>query len=98
MDTLRIEHPISDYAVWRRAFDAVADARTEAGVRAHRVHRPADDDHYVLIDLDFDSTEAATAFLGFLRTRIWSSSAGSPALVGDPVTRVLTVETTASGA
>jgi hypothetical protein len=92
MDTLRIEHPISDYSVWRRAFDAVADARTEAGVRAHRVHRPADDDHYVLIDLDFDTAEAATAFLGFLRTRIWSSSASSPALAGEPVTRVLTVE------
>jgi hypothetical protein len=92
MNTLRIEHPISDYAVWRPAFDAVSDARTKAGVRAHRVHRPDDDDHYVLVDLDFDTMEAATAFLGFLRTRIWSSPASSPALSGEPVTRVLTIE------
>ena len=34
----------------------------------------------------------ARAFLGFLRTRIWSSPASSPALAGDPVTRVLSVE------
>ena len=92
MQTLRIEHPISDYAVWRRAFDAVAAARTEAGVRAHRVHRPADDDHYVLVDLDFDTVEGATAFLAFLRTRIWSSPTESPALACDPTTRVLCVE------
>lgn len=92
MHTLRIEHPISDYTVWRRAFDGVAGARTEAGVRTHRVHRPADDDHYVLIDLDFDTPEAATAFLGFLRSRIWSSPANSPALAGDPITRVLAAE------
>jgi hypothetical protein len=92
MNTLRIEHPISDFSVWRRAFDAVSGARTEAGVRAYRVHRPADDSHFVLIDLDFDTSEAATAFLGFLRSRIWSSPASSPALAGEPVTRVLTVE------
>lgn len=97
MNTLRIEHPVSDYSVWSRAFDAVSAARTEAGVRAHRVHRPADDDHYVLVDLDFDTREAATAFLGFLRSRIWSSPASSPALAGEPVTRVLTLETAASG-
>ena len=97
MQTLRIEHPISDYALWRRAFDAVAEARTEAGVRAHRVHRPTGDDHYVLVDLDFDTVEHATAFLGFLRTRVWSSPTSSPALVGEPVTRVLSVEVDAPG-
>ena len=45
MQTLRIEHPITDFTQWRRAFEAVADARTEAGVRSHRVLRPTDDDH-----------------------------------------------------
>ena len=98
MQTLRIEHPISDFALWRRAFDAVADARTEAGVRAHRVHQPADDDHYVLVDLDFDTVQEAAAFLAFLRSRIWSSPTSSPALVGDPVTRVLSVQVDSSAA
>ena len=93
MQTLRIEHPITDFPQWQRAFEAVADTRTEAGVRAHRVLRPTDDDHYVLIDLDFDAVEQATAFLGFLRSRIWSIPANSPALAGDPVTRILTIET-----
>jgi hypothetical protein len=92
MRTLRIEHPITDFVQWRQAFDAVAQAREEAGVRSQRVLRPTDDDHYVLVDLDFDTVEQATAFLGFLRTRIWSSPASSPALAGDPVTRLLSVE------
>ena len=95
MQTLRIEHPITDFTQWRRAFDAVADSRTEAGVRSHRVLRPADDDHYVLVDLDFDTVEQATAFLGFLRSRIWSIPANSPALAGDPVTRILSIEVAA---
>ena len=95
MQTLRIEHPITDFTQWRRAFDAVADTRTEAGVRSHRVLRPTDDDHYVLVDLDFDTVEQATAFLGFLRSRIWSIPANSPALAGDPVTRILSIEVAA---
>jgi len=92
MQTLRIEHPITEFAQWKRAFDAVADTRTEAGVRSHRVLRPTDDDHYVLVDLDFDTVDQATAFLGFLRSRIWSSHTSSPALAGAPVTRLLSVE------
>ena len=95
MQTLRIEHPITDFTQWRRAFDAVADTRTGAGVRSHRVLRPTDDDHYVLVDLDFDTVEQATAFLGFLRSRIWSIPASSPALAGDPVTRILSIEVAA---
>ena len=97
MQTLRIEHPISDFAVWRRAFDAVAAARTRPASAPSRPP-PADDDHYVLVDLDFDTEQEAAAFLAFLRTRIWSSPTSSPALVGDPVTRVLSVQVDSSAA
>lgn len=89
MATLHIEHPITDFAVWKSAFDRFAPAREEAGVRRHRVQRPVDDPAYVVVDLEFDSVERAEGFLEFLRTRVWSSPGNAPALAGTPVTRIL---------
>lgn len=89
MTTLHIEHSIVDFAIWRTAFDRFAEARAQAGVRAHRVQRPVDDDHYVVIDLDFDTAEQATRFLAFLRERVWSTPENLPALAGEVHTRVL---------
>jgi len=89
MTTLRIEHPISDFTTWLEAFDRFAAARERAGVTAHRIRRPEDDDHYVLIDLDFTDSASAHGFLKFLRDVVWATPANAPALVGDPVTRVL---------
>lgn len=92
MNTLRIEHPITDYTAWKRAFDGFADVRRSAGVRRHEIRRPVDDPRYVIVDLDFDSAQEAHAFLETLRTRVWSIKANSPALAGDPVTRILATE------
>ena len=92
MTTLRIEHPVTDFTVWRQAFDRFAGTRTTAGVRGHVIRRPVDDPRYVLVDLEFDSAGEAEAFLELLRTRVWSMPANSPALAGDPVTRVLATE------
>ncbi|HET9519088.1 MAG TPA: hypothetical protein VFO77_15305 [Actinoplanes sp.] len=90
MPTLRIEHPITDYPTWRRAFDSFAGARQQAGVQQHRILRPIDDERYVSIDLDFPTVPAAEQFLAFLRTNVWSDPDRSPALAGAPVTRILT--------
>ena len=89
MTTLRIEHPITDYATWRRAFDSFAAARERAGVQGHRILRPVDDQQYVSIDLDFATIGAAEEFLDFLRTSVWSDPDRAPALAGTPQTRVL---------
>jgi hypothetical protein len=89
MTTLRIEHPITDYTTWRRAFDSFGPAREKAGVRQHRVLRPVDDQHYVCVDLDFATVSGAEAFLEFLRTSVWSDPDRAPALVGTPQTRIL---------
>jgi len=89
MTTLRIEHEISDLAVWREAFDRFADARAQAGVRRHRIHQPVDDSAYVLVDLDFDDTAAAERFLGFLRTNVWAVPDNAPALVGALTTSLI---------
>ncbi len=92
MITLHIEHAISDFETWRGAFDRFAEMRAKAGVRRHRVARPTDDPHYVLIDLDFDDMPSAQAFLGFLREKVWAVSEASPALAGEPQTRILDLE------
>jgi hypothetical protein len=94
MTTLHIEHAISDFAVWSAAFERFADVRRAAGVRGHDVRRPVDDDHHVVIDLDVDTVEHATAFLAFLRTEVWASPSAAPALIGAVDARVL--ETVAS--
>jgi len=90
MPTLHIEHPITDLAVWRAAFDRFADHRRQGGVSAERVLQPVDDDRYVLIDLDFPTREQAERFLGFLKSTVWSSPESSPALAGTPLSRILT--------
>jgi len=89
MTTLHIEHPITDFAVWKAAFDRFADQRTARGVRQHRIHQPIDDPRYVVIDLDFGTAAEAEGFLDFLRTAVWSSRDRSPALHGTPTTMIL---------
>ena len=89
MTTLHIQHPSTDFDTWDSAFKRFADARTQAGVRAHRVRRPVDDPNFVVIDLDFDSTEEAVAFRRFLETRVWGVQENAPALVGSPETMIL---------
>jgi len=89
MTTLQIEHPVTDLAVWQAAFDRFADRRRQGGVSAERVRRPVEDDHYVVVDLDFPTRAQAERFLGFLETTVWTSRGSSPALAGTPRTRIL---------
>lgn len=89
MTTLHIEHAISDFALWKGAFDRFADVRRAAGVRSARIAQPVDDDRYVVVDLDFDSTDEARSFLHLLETKVWCSREASPALAGAPRTQIL---------
>lgn len=89
MTTLHIEHPITDYDTWRSAFDGFAQVRREAGVIGERVSRPVDDPRYIVVGLDFDSTEHAASFLRFLETQVWTSTTSAPALNGRPRTAIL---------
>ena len=89
MATLHIEHRITDFDTWSTAFTRFGEARRNAGVRGHRVQRPVDDPGYVVIELDFDTTDEASAFLGFLRTKVWAIPENAPALAGTPETMIL---------
>jgi hypothetical protein len=97
MATLHIEHPITEFDIWRAAFGRFSGARAEGGVTGVRVYRPVDDEKYVVIDLDFATVEKAERFQQFLRTRIWSSPNNAPGLAGSPVTRILQAEAVSGG-
>jgi hypothetical protein len=84
MQTLHIEHGVTSFTEWKTAFDRFAGFRAQGGVRRHCVRRPVGDPHYVVIDLDFDTTNEARAFLQALRERVWPSRQNAPALVGTP--------------
>ena len=88
MTTLRIEHAITDYQLWRKAFDGFAEARAQAGVRSVAIRFPVDDPRYLMLDLEFDSAGRQT-FADFLLQHVWSSPASSPGLAGVPQTRIL---------
>jgi hypothetical protein len=89
MPTLLIEHAISDYDTWHDAFGRFAARRKEGGVVRERIMQPVDDPHYVLVDLEFATLEAAERFRLFLQTQVWSTPANAPALVGSPQARIV---------
>lgn len=91
MVILHIAHPITDFETWAGAFARFADARREAGVRSHRVLRPTDDPCFVVVELDFATSDAAAAFRDFLRGTVWAVPANAPALAGTPETLLLEV-------
>jgi hypothetical protein len=81
---LRIEHSVADFARWRQAFDSDPVGRERGGVRRYRIMHASEDENYVLIDLEFDTTNAATAFLAGLQ-QIWTRVD----VIGDPGARVV---------
>lgn len=95
MTILRIEHAVADYAAWKEAFDGDPAGRERSGVRSYRIMRPADDDRFVLIDLEFDTAQEAEGLLTAMRA-VWSRVAGT--LINDPRTRIVeSVETRTYG-
>src|SRR5260370_7783311 len=88
MIILHIEHPIRDFATWKKAFESDPAGRERSGVRRYQILRPVEDPNYVMIDLDFESTTTAEAFLATMR-EVWQSAAAAPARARTPQPRTL---------
>ena len=71
MVVLRIQHSVSSFEAWKRAFDSDPVDRRASGVRSYRVYRAIVDPNLVMIDLDLDSTADAEKLLEKLR-RLWT--------------------------
>lgn len=88
MVTLRIEHKIANYDGWKKAFDSDPINRKQSGVKRYRVYRPADDELFIVIDLDFDNLKQAQSTQVAL-TRIFGNIDGK--IIFGPQTRILTI-------
>jgi hypothetical protein len=67
----------------------LAGGRKRSGARSYRIFRPVDNEHEVMLDLDFDTAAEANRFLETLRNEVWSSREKAPAKVGAPKTRII---------
>ncbi|OCP38739.1 antibiotic biosynthesis monooxygenase [Ensifer sp. LC163] len=62
MTTLFVRHEVSDYAAWRRVYDAFSPMQKANGVLAEAVYQAADNPNDVTVTHEFATLEAAQAF------------------------------------
>lgn len=71
-----VRHPVTDFAVWKKAYDDFDQERKGMGVTGDAVFRAVDDPNDVTAWHDFESFEAAQAFAGSPRLREVMEGAG----------------------
>jgi len=74
MPVVRIEHSVPSFDKWKQAFDRDPADRKGSGVRRYRILRLQNEPNYVMIDLEFDDTAEAEAFVQKMQ-RIWDGPA-----------------------
>jgi hypothetical protein len=74
MPVVRIEHSVPSFDKWKQAFDRDPADRKGSGVRRYRILRLQNEPNYVMIDLEFDDTAEAQAFVQKMQ-RIWDGPA-----------------------
>ena len=84
MFVLHMEHPVPDYDAWKtRGFDSDPLGRKQMGVTGYRIGRKSDDPNHVMIELEFETADAATKMAGALQ-QMWVG-AQARGLIGAPV-------------
>lgn len=86
MYLLRIEHSVPNFEGWKQAFDSDPVGREKMGVRQYQILRAVDDPNYVMIDLEFDTSEQANGLLQAMRT-VWSRVEGT--IMKNPKARIV---------
>jgi hypothetical protein len=86
MATLRIEHAVPSFEMWKQAFDNDPADRKGSGVTHYRVSRGIDDPNFVTIDLDFANVADAQKLLEFME-QLWDGPA--KAFMMDPRARIV---------
>ncbi|MCV9966875.1 cyclase [Pararhizobium sp. BT-229] len=57
-----VRHEVSDYATWRKVYDAFAPLQKANGVTAEAVYQAADNPNDVTVTHEFATLESAQAF------------------------------------
>jgi hypothetical protein len=86
MTILQIEHNISDFDVWKKAFDSDPINRKKSGVVRYSILQPVNNPKYIMIDLEFDNLKNAEDSLVELQ-KLWGKVEGK--LMMNPKTRIL---------
>ena len=76
MIRLFVRHPVTDFGVWKQAYDAFEAERGGMGVQGAAAFQSADDPNDVTAWHDFESLEAARTFVESERLREVMSAAG----------------------
>ena len=71
-----VRHDVGDYDKWRRAYDAFDAERRQMGVLGDAVYQSAEKAGDVTAHHDFETLEAAKAFIGSQRLREVMGAAG----------------------
>lgn len=86
MIILRIEHEVSGFEGWKRAFDSDPINRKQSGVQRYRIFQLKEDPNYVVIHLEFEDVKNAEAAVAALH-KLWGNVEGK--LVFNPKTQIL---------
>jgi hypothetical protein len=76
MARLFVRHNVTDYKVWRKAYDDFDSERRSMGVTGHAVFQSADDPNDVTAWHDFSTLEKAKSFASSTRLKEVMGKAG----------------------
>ena len=88
MIVLQLEHNVSSYDGWKKAFDSDPIGRKKSGVKRYQLYQSVDDPKYVVIDLYFDNLEDGARALKSIQ-EMWSKVQGT--VMVNPKARMLTL-------
>ncbi len=88
MITLRIEHKVSSFEKWKKAFDSDPINRKQSGVKRYRIYRLIEDENFVIIELEFENHDQARSAEDALR-KIFPGIEGS--LISGVQTKILNI-------
>ncbi len=63
MTTMFVRHTVSNYNTWRKVYDDFASFQKASGVTAQAVYQAADNPNDITVTHEFDTAEAAQAFV-----------------------------------
>jgi quinol monooxygenase YgiN len=69
MATLFVVHDVKDFGAWKQAYDAFDGERQSMGVTGHGVYQAEENPNQITIYHDFESMDAAKAFMQSDRLR-----------------------------
>ena len=76
MVRLFVRHEVTDYATWRKRYDAFNSERRSLGVTSHAVYRSVERDTDITVTHDFGTLAEAKAFVSSPRVREVMSAGG----------------------